>query len=378
MAAKDFYKILGVSKDATDEEIKNAYRGLAKKYHPDLQTTKTDAEKKQAEEKFKEINQAYSVLSDKTKKSNYDQFGTEDPSMGGQGGFSGFGGFEDLFGDLFGSFTGGFGGASSRRSNQPMQGSDINMRINLSFDQSLRGFSKEVSFTREHLCYECKGTGAENGTEFTTCDTCNGTGSIVQNRRTMFGDQVVRTGCSKCSGTGKIIKSKCKSCNGNKIVSEKANINVNIPAGISDQQAITYRGQGNAGINGGPAGDIVIIVSVKQSPDFAREGYDLYTSVPIEFTLAALGGKLEVKSAMGEILVHKLASGTQNNTVVRMKGHGVKYINKETYGDLYVKIQIETPTSLSSKQKKLLEQYQSTLVKNENPKVNKYRRDINK
>lgn len=343
--AKNYYEILGVSKTASDDEIKKAYRGLAKKYHPDLNPGDNAAA-----EKLKEVNEAYEVLSDKQKRSNYDNFG--DPNgqsfsgFGGGGGFSGFGGFEDI---LSGMFGGAFGGGRQTRSSA-VDGADIQVKMDLEFDEAAFGVKKNINLNRTETCDACKGTGAKNGSEYVTCTHCNGSGRVSQAQNTMFGRIMTESTCPECNGTGKKIREKCKECGGAGIVRKNRDIEINIPAGIDDGQVITLRGQGEAGKNGGMLGDMQIIIKVKAHKTLTRKGYDVYCDVPITFTESILGCKVKILG-IKETLELTVPELTQPGTVIMLKGKGTKVLNKNAYGDLYAKIVVEMPKSLDKKQK---------------------------
>ena len=308
MAKRDYYEVLGVSKSATDDEIKRAYRKLAKKYHPDVNPDN----KKEAEEKFKEATEAYEVLSDSTKRSRYDQFGHAgvDPSYGGGSsgsgfGGSGFGGFSmdmDDLGDIFGSFFGGgFGGSSSRRRNGPQRGSDVEVDVTLSFEEAVFGAEKEIKFYRIDDCAKCGGTGAKEGTTAETCSVCGGSGQIKTTQRTPFGQFVNTSTCNTCGGKGKVIKNPCPTCGGKGKVRKNTKVSVKIPAGIDDGQTISMRGEGNIGANGGPRGDLYVNVRVRKHSVFVRKGQDIFCEIPITFVQAALGAEIEVPTLTGKV-----------------------------------------------------------------------------
>ncbi len=364
MANKNYYDILGVNKNASDDEIKKAYRSLAKKYHPDLNPGNAEAA-----EKLKEVNQAYSVLSDKTKKQNYDSYGDENgpQGFGGSGfGGSGFGGFSD-FGDIFSNIFGGAfggGGRASRRANAQMQGADIQVKMKLSFVEAAFGAKKNINLNRSETCSHCKGTGAKNGTDFTTCSKCSGTGTVRQVQNTPFGQVVSEGICPDCHGTGKKIKEKCSHCNGNGMTRENRNIEINIPGGIANDQVLTLRGQGEAGRNGGPAGDMQILIQVENHKLLKREGFDVYVDVPISFTEALLGAKIKIPG-INETLELVVPELTQTGTILTVKGKGTKILNKNTYGDLYAKITVEMPKSLDKKEKQMLEELEKSISKNQ-------------
>lgn len=370
MASKNYYDILGVNKNASDDEIKKAYRSLAKKYHPDLNPGNTEAA-----EKLKEVNQAYSVLSDKTKKQNYDSYGDENGPQGfggfGSGGFgSGFGGFGGAdfgdFGDIFSNIFGGaFGGSrSSRRASAQTQGADIQVKMKLTFVEAAFGVKKNINLNRSETCPHCKGTGAKNGTDFSTCSKCSGTGTVRQAQNTPFGQVVSEGICPDCHGTGKKIKEKCSHCNGNGVTRENRNIEINIPGGIANDQVLTLRGQGEAGRNGGPAGDMQILIQVENHKLLKREGYDVYVDVPISFTEALLGAKVKIPG-IDETLELTIPELTQTGTILTVKGKGTKILNKNAYGDLFAKITVELPKSLDKKEKQMLQDLEKSISKNQ-------------
>lgn len=355
--AKNYYDILGVNKNASDDEIKKAYRSLAKKYHPDLNPGNS-----QAAEKLKEVNEAYSVLSDKTKKQNYDTYGSADGPQGFGGGSGGGGGFGD-FSDIFSSFFGGFGGGSRRSSaTGPVQGDDIQVKIKLSFVEAAFGCKKTINLTRNESCTSCYGTGAKNG-DYQTCSKCGGSGTIRQTQRTPFGQVVSEGVCPTCRGTGKQIKEKCPKCGGSGVTRESRSIELNIPGGIANEQILTLRGQGEAGRNGGGAGDIQILIQVEPHKMLKREGFDVYVDVPISFTEALLGGKVKVPG-INETVELTIPELTQTGTILTVKGKGTKILNKNSYGDLFAKVIVEMPKSLDRKQKEIIRQLDEDISKN--------------
>ena len=367
MANKNYYDILGVNKNASDDEIKKAYRNLAKKYHPDLNPGNAEAA-----EKLKEVNQAYSVLSDKTKKQNYDSYGDENGPQGfggfGGSGFGGFGGadfgdFGDIFSNIFGGAFGG-GARSSRRANMQSQGADIQVKIKLSFAEAAFGAKKNINLNRSETCSHCKGTGAKNGTEFTTCSKCSGNGTVRQVQNTPFGQVVSEGICPDCHGTGKKVKEKCSHCNGNGVTRENRNIEINIPGGIANDQVLTLRGQGEAGRNGGPAGDMQILIQVEPHKLLKREGYDIFVDVPISFTEALLGCKVKIPG-INETLELTIPELTQTGTILTIKGKGTKILNRNSYGDLFAKIIVEMPKSLDKKEKQLVADLENSISKNQ-------------
>ena len=355
---RDYYEVLGVDKNADESTIKKAYYKLAKKYHPD-----TNPGDKVAEEKFKEANEAYEVLSDATKKAKYDQFGHAafDPSMGGgDGGFGGFGGFGGGFsdfgdlGDILGSmFGGGFGGGSStRRRNGPVQGDDIGTSISIDFEEAVFGVKKDVTYTRVCQCHDCQGTGASEGSSgVETCTVCQGRGQVSRVQR-MGGMSFQSTApCESCRGTGKIIKNPCSKCRGSGMTRESKRLTVSIPAGIDNGERIALRGQGNEGRNGGPAGDLIINVSVRPHNIFERDGYNVYCEVPLTVAEATLGAEIDVPTLEGNIK-HTIPEGTQPGTRFTMRGKGIPYVNGGgRRGDLIFRTTVEIPRGLNEKQK---------------------------
>lgn len=352
---KDFYEVLGIKKGASDEEIKKAYRQMAKKYHPDL--NKGDAN---AEQMFKDVNEAYSVLSDPQKKARYDQYGHAgvDPSYGagaGGAGFGGMGGFEDL-GDIFSSFFGGgFGGGSSRR-NGPVRGEDREVRINISFDEAAFGCKKDIKFQRIETCPDCSGNGAAKGTSPETCSSCSGTGRIRVGQRTPFGMMQTERACDKCGGTGKIVKTPCSTCTGKGYIRKQKNFTIDIPAGIDNGQSITLRGQGDAGRNGGPSGDLYVTVSISKHKIFTRDKMDIYFELPITFSEAALGAVIDIPTLEGTEQ-YTIPEGTQPGTVFTLKNRGITEIRGTRRGNLSFRVNVEVPKNLSTKQKELLKSF---------------------
>ena len=353
---RDYYEVLGVDKSASPDELKKAYRKLAMKYHPDQ-----NPGDKEAEEKFKEVNEAYEILSDAEKKSRYDQFGFAgvDPNYGAGGaGFDGFGGFGDIFSDLFGGGFGGFGGfgGGGNRANAPRQGENVSARVTITFEEAAKGCKKEISFSRIEDCKACHGTGAKEGTEPETCSTCHGTGTVRTTRQTAFGTFAQTSACPKCGGKGKIIKEPCQTCRGKGKVRVNKKVNVTVPAGIDNDQAFRVRGEGNMGANGGPSGDVIVSVYVKPHEIFEREGANVLCEVPITFAQAALGAEIEIPTLDG-MLKHKIPEGTQTDTVIRFKGKGMPYVGYKNRGDQLVTLVVEVPTKLTKEQKELLRQF---------------------
>ena len=367
---RDYYEVLGIGKNATDAEIKSAYRKLAKKYHPDL-----NPGDKEAEEKFKEVNEANDVLSDPQKRQRYDQFGFAgvDPNYaaangGGAGGFGGgFGGVAlgDIFGDIFGGgFGGGFsgfgGGSSPRTANAPRKGHDIQASVILTFEEAAHGCSKKITINRQDTCPDCGGTGAAKGTSPETCPDCGGRGYVVTQQRTPFGVMQSQQPCSHCGGRGTIIRNPCKTCRGTGKTAARKSLEINIPAGIDDDQNIALRGQGDAGSNGGPAGDVIVHVTVKADPMFERDGYDVTIHVPITFSQAVLGDDVEVPSVDGRIVQH-IPEGTQSGTKFRLRGQGIQYLNGRGRGDQYVIVDVEIPKKVTRAQREALKAFEDSM-----------------
>ncbi|HIT57964.1 MAG TPA: molecular chaperone DnaJ [Candidatus Galloscillospira stercoripullorum] len=356
---RDYYEVLGVAKGAGEDEIKKAYRKLAKQYHPDL-----NPGDKTAEAKFKEINEAYEILSDKDKRARYDQFGHAgvDPNFGAGGG-NPFGGFDmgdiDL-GDIFGSFFGGgFGGGGARR-NGPQRGDSLRAAVTISFEEAAFGCDKEISVSRSEVCEACHGSGCESGTTAEVCPDCRGTGTVRIQRGGGSFSFTTTAPCSKCSGTGKIIHSPCKSCNGTGAVRKQRKITVHIPAGIDNGQAVSLRGQGGAGRNGGPAGDLIISVSVRPSSTFRREGTSIYLEEKVSFFQAVMGDELEIPTIDGKVK-WTLPEGTQSGTTFRLRGKGVPNVNGRGRGDQFVTVTVEVPRGLNREQKEALRAYAQTM-----------------
>ena len=355
---RDYYEVLGVDKNADASTIKKAYYKLAKQYHPDV-----NPGDKEAEKKFKEINEAYAVLSDEEKKAKYDQYGHAAFENGGMGGGygAGFEGFD--FGDIFSSFFGGdgggfsfggsgFGGGGSRR-NAPMRGEDIRVRVTISFEEAVHGCKKDISFGRVQRCEECGGSGAKKGTSPETCQKCGGSGQIRVQQRTAFGMMQSTRACDECRGTGKIVKDPCTNCRGTGYVKITKKIAVSIPAGIDDGQSLSIPGQGNEGRNGGPAGNLLVLVSVKPHAVFEREGNDVYCEVPITYWEAALGGEIDIPTLEGKEKF-TVPEGTQTGTTFTLRGRGIPRVNSSARGNLYITVKVEVPRGLTAKQKEQL------------------------
>ena len=359
---RDYYEVLGIQKGASEDEIKKAYKKLARKYHPDM-----NPGDKEAEEKFKEVNEANEVLSDPEKKARYDQFGFAgvDPNYGAgaEGGAYG-GGFDfgDL-GDIFGSFFGGGFGGQRRNPNAPQRGESIRASVSISFTEAAFGCEKSVTIERSEQCPTCKGSGCAPGTTPEICPDCHGSGTVQTRRQTPMGVFASNGPCRKCGGTGRLIHQPCSDCRGSGAVRKRRTIKVNIPAGIDHGQTISLRGQGGAGKNGGPAGDLLITVMVQPHEIFRRDGVDVFCEAPITFTQAVLGAELEIPTIDGKVK-YSIPEGTQTGTVFRLKGKGVPVLNGRGRGDQYVTVAIETPRSLNKEQKEALRRFSETLGEN--------------
>ncbi len=357
---RDYYEVLGVSKDASSDDLKKAYRKLAKQYHPDM-----NPGDKTAETKFKEVNEAYEVLNDPAKRQRYDQFGHAgvDPSYGGGGagyGGGGFGGFDvgDIFESFFGGGFSGFGGSSrTRNPNGPIRGNDINVTLGLSFMEAAKGCKQQIQVQRLEKCDVCGGSGAKSGTTAETCTECGGTGQVKVSQRTPIGViQTTRT-CSKCSGKGKVIKEPCPDCRGMGRVRHTHTLEVSVPAGIDDGQTFVLRGQGDQGVNGGPSGDVNIMVTLRPDTLFERDGFDVWCDIPITFSQAVLGDEITVPTIDGKVK-YTVPEGTQSGTVFRLRNKGIQYVNGRGRGDQYVKVNIEVPRNLTGKQKEALRKFE--------------------
>ena len=356
MAQRDYYEVLGVNKNATDKEISSAYRKLAKKYHPDIN------HEPGAEEKYKEVNEAYEVLHDKQKRAQYDQFGQAGVNgqggFGGQGGygnagqgFGGFGDFSDIFNDIF-------GGGRSRRADPsaPQKGQDLDYTLDLDFMDAIKGKKTQVSYNRDEVCETCHGTGAEKGTHPITCDKCHGSGVIMQSHQTPFGMMQQQVVCDKCNGRGQIIEHPCQTCHGKGTVEKKHTVQIDVPAGIDNGQQMRKTGDGEAGKNGGPYGDLFIVFRVKPSKKFTRRGTTIYTEEPISFAQAALGDQIQVDTVDGKVTL-KIPEGTQPNTHFKLRGEGVPKLNGSGRGDQQVTVKVQIPKKMNDKQKEALVDY---------------------
>lgn len=345
------YEVLGVEKDFTKDELKKKYRQLAKKYHPDLNPDNEDAK-----EKLQEINEAYAILSDDENRRKYDMYG--DAAFNGAGGGFGDINFDlsDIFGDIFGDiFSGGF--SSGKRSNYPQKGEDLQTVVTLDFEEAAFGTKKEVTFRRTESCQKCDGTGAKKGSKVKVCPKCHGTGEVRYQQQSPFGTFVRTSVCDECHGTGEIIEEKCPTCKGKKKVNKTKTINIDIPAGVDNDSVINLRGEGNAGHNGGPSGDLYVIIKVKDHELFERKGYDLYFKMPISFSQAALGADIKIPLIDG-VEEYTIPEGTQTGTVFKLKNEGIQKLNNKEgkRGDLYFEVVVITPKNLTSKQKELLKE----------------------
>lgn len=382
MAKRDYYEVLGVNKNATDDELKKAYRKLAKKYHPDANLDN----KAEAEAKFKEVNEAYETLSNPQKRRMYDQFGPDGPQgfgggaggpFGGQNGyysysssgFDGFGDFGDL-GDIFSSFFGGgFGGKSSRKQNGPKKGADLNLQLDITFEEAFLGVEKEIIINRNEECSHCHGTGARPGTSVTKCPECNGTGQVRQVQNTILGQMQTTRTCATCHGSGEIIKEPCDICRGKGKVRRQPKIKVKIPAGIDNGQTVVLRGEGEPGEKGGPKGDLYITVKIKRHSIYTRSGNNVICDIPISITQATLGAELEIPMVDGSKEKYKIPDATQTGTKFVIKNKGFKSVNSNVVGDFIFNVVVQTPKKLTKEQRELLVQLAKTM--NEQPPIKK-------
>ena len=382
MAKRDYYEVLGVNKNATDDELKKAYRKLAKKYHPDANLDN----KAEAEAKFKEVNEAYETLSNPQKRRMYDQFGHDGPQgfgggaggpFGGQNGyysysssgFDGFGDFGDL-GDIFSSFFGGgFGGKSSRKQNGPKKGADLNLQLDITFEESFLGVEKEIIINRNEECSHCHGTGAKPGTSVSKCPECNGTGQVRQVQNTILGQMQTTRTCATCHGSGEIIKEPCDICRGKGKVRKQPKIKVKIPAGIDNGQTVVLRGEGEPGEKGGPKGDLYITVKIKRHSIYTRSGNNVICDIPISITQATLGAELEIPMVDGSKEKYKIPDATQTGTKFVIKNKGFKSVNSNIVGDFIFNVVVQTPKKLTKEQRELLVQLAKTM--NEQPPIKK-------
>lgn len=367
--SKDYYSILGVSKDATADDLKKAYRRLAKKYHPDAQHTEED--KKNAEAKFKEINEAYSVLSDENKRAQYDRFGSNFEQAGGFGGgygnyggaygfggFDGFGGIDIDLEDILGSVFGG-GFSSSKKSQGPTRGADIKTTMSIKFEEAAFGVKKEINITRNEKCDSCNGSGAKPGSKIITCDKCGGRGKIQVTQNTIMGAFSTVKTCDKCSGSGKVIETPCEKCSGKGIIRKSRKIEINVPAGIDDGQAISLRGEGDAGKKGGPNGDLYVVMKVAPHKYFKRNGFDISANVRVPFAKMALGGDIKIPTLEGE-MEFNIPEGTTSGTKFRVKEQGIPVLNGRGRGVLEFTVDVDVPKKLNDEQRELLTKFAKT------------------
>lgn len=345
---RDCYEVLGVDKNATQEDIKRAYRNLAKKYHPDLNPNDSEAEKN-----FKEVNSAYEVLSDDEKRARYDRFGHE--GVNGQGAGGGFGGFGDIFDDIFDIFGGGFGGGSQSRRTGPQRGSDLRYNLNIEFEEAIFGVEKEIKIRRTENCSTCEGSGAKPGTHKETCSTCHGSGQVRYSQQSPFGQMIRTATCNECGGSGEIIKEKCDSCHGSGTEVKEKKIKVKVPAGVNNESIISIRGEGEGGLRGGPSGDLYIYISVNEDEIFIREGNNIFLNIPISFTEAALGAEIDVPTLEGNE-IYNIPQGTQTGSRFKMRGKGVPHLRGGGRGDLYFIVDIQVPTKLTERQREILKE----------------------
>lgn len=376
---RDYYEVLGVDKSASDDDLKKAYRKLAKKYHPDANPDN----KAEAEAKFKEVNEAYEVLSDKQKRQMYDQFGFDGPQYAsGQGGgyysygsgFDGFSGFTDFgdlgdLGDIFSSFFGGSSSRSRANSNGPRKGTDLKVSLDITFEEAYKGIEKELSISRNETCKSCKGSGAKAGTSPVVCGVCNGTGKIRQVVTTPFGQMSTQKTCSTCGGIGKVIKESCPDCKGKGKIRKSVKIKVKIPEGIDDGQTIVLKGEGEPGINNGPKGDLYIVVRLKRHNIYTRKGEHVFCDIPITFTGAALGTEIEIPMVDGSQEKYKIPEGTQTGTRFTIKNKGFKSVNGNWRGDFVFTVTVQVPKKLTHEQRELLVELAKTM--NEQPPIKK-------
>ena len=345
---KDYYEVLGVDKSASQEEIKGAYRKLAKKYHPDLNPNNSEAE-----QNFKEVNSAYEVLSDEEKRARYDRFGPE--GVNGPGGGQGFGGFGDIFEDIFDIFGGGFSGQSQGRRTGPQRGSDLRYNLEIEFEEAIFGIEKEIKIRRTESCSTCNGSGAKPGTHKETCTTCHGTGQVRYSQQSPFGTMIRTATCNQCGGSGEIIKEKCNTCHGSGTEVKDKKLKVKVPAGVNNDSIISIRGEGEGGLRGGPSGDLYIYISVKEDEIFIREGNNIFLNIPISFTEAALGAELDIPTLEGKEK-YAIPEGTQTGSRFRMKNRGVPNLRGGGRGDLYFTVDIQVPKKLTERQREILNQ----------------------
>lgn len=361
MAKRDYYEVLGVGKDASEAEIKKAYRKKAMQYHPDKFSNAKDSEKAESEAKFKEVNEAYQVLSDAQKKEQYDRFGHAAFEQGGTGGFGGFGGFGgDDLGDIFSSFFGGGFGGGNRRRRGPEPGEDLSYQVEITLEEAAKGVEKTIKYTRDAKCGTCNGTGAKPGTKVNKCSKCGGTGKIIKVQRTMLGNFQTEDICDVCHGTGEIPEHKCEKCHGKRVVRETVEKTIKIPAGIDNGQKLKLTDMGEASHQGGPNGDLYIYIKVKHHDFFERDGQDVYCRVPISYYTATVGGEIEVPTLNGKKMI-KVPEGTQNGKRLSMREEGIVNMRTGKKGSQIVELFIEVPVNLNEKQIELLKSFDESL-----------------
>lgn len=371
MSKRDFYEVLGITKSASEAEIKKAYRKQAMQYHPDKFANASESEKLESEAKFKEINEAYQVLSDATKKSQYDQYGHAAFEQGGAGsGFGGFGGFGDDLGDIFGSFFGGgFGGRSSSRRRGPEPGDDISIEVVITLEEAAKGVEKTIKYHRDIKCKTCDGSGAKPGSKMNTCPKCNGSGHIKKVQRTLLGNFQSEEVCDNCNGTGKVPEEKCPTCHGRRVVKEQVEKTIKIPAGVESGQKLKLTDMGEASKNGGPYGDLFVYIRVKEHDFFERDGQDVYCRVPVSYYQATVGGELEVPTLHGKKKIN-IPPGTQSGKRFSIREEGIVGLRSGRKGNQIVEIFVEIPVNLTDKQKELLKEFDESL-KDKNYKAKK-------
>ncbi len=360
MSKRDYYEVLGVDKNASKEDIKSAYRKLARKYHPDV------SKEENAEEKFKEVREAYEILSDPKKRQQYDRFGHSGTQQGAQG-FGGFGGAEGFgdfdFEDIFSQFFGG-GARGARQQNRARKGQDIQKRMRITFEEAIHGAKKKIRTTVYEECGSCGGTGAENKDDLETCSRCKGSGAVTMEQTTLFGRTRTQTVCPSCNGQGKTVRNKCKTCGGEGVVGKEKTVNVSVPAGVNTNNQLRMPGYGHKGVNGGPPGDLYIVFEVEEDDVFTRHGDDLVVDVPITFAQAALGDEIRIPTPYGDVNL-KIPAGTQSHKTFRIRGKGVQNLRSKRKGDLHAVIKVVTPTNLSKEQEKLFKELSETDLKSD-------------
>ncbi len=370
MSKRDYYEVLGIDKNASDQDIKSAYRKLARKYHPDVN------KEADAESKFKEVREAYEILSDSNKRAQYDRFGHQ-ANQQGFGGGGGFEGFDFDINDIFSSFFGGGQQRRSQQQNAPRKGQDIHKRMRVSFEEAVHGGKKTIRTTVYEECTSCHGSGAHSKDDIKTCSKCNGSGTITVEQQSLFGRTRTQTTCNQCGGSGKTVARKCETCAGDGVVGKEKKVNVNIPEGVDNNNQLRMPGFGHKGINGGPPGDLYIVFEVEESDTFERHGDDLVMELPVTFPQAALGDELKVPTPYGNVKL-KIPAGTQSHKTFRVRGKGMSNLRSKRKGDLHVVIKVVTPTNLSKKQTKLFEELSTTDLTNDESIWQKFKSKIKK